>query len=201
MKSEDLGKTSSGKVITIRKVGWQSKLYVGGYPQSNGYFRSLWRRVLNKVGDYPNIKHVLVLGLGGGDLIKLLPKSQVTVVENESNIIRVFRKYFLEQNKRVRIVEDDAKEYVAKETKKYDLVIVDLYDGNEIPQFVEDKRFLKKLSKLMKLNSTLLVNYASYGFDQMDIISYEELLKTQFSSIKRLSMSGHHFFVAKNVRS
>lgn len=79
--------------------------------------------------------HALVLGLGGGSLVKFLlrwfPACRVDAVERREVVVTVAHDHFaLPREPRLRVVVGDAAEAVhALPPARYDLVVVDLYNG------------------------------------------------------------------------
>ena len=94
--------------------------------------------------DITNIVHflrsnadVLVVGAGGGrDILSALVFNQKTIlgIELNKNIIDAINKEFgdfaghLDQNSRVRFVNDEARSFIARQTSKYDVIQVSLID-------------------------------------------------------------------------
>ena len=81
-------------------------------------------------------RKVLLIGLGAGSLTKFLyrhfPFAHLTVVEIEPAVVDTARQYFKlpEDAKRINLVIGDGLEYVQNSGKKFDLILVDGYDGN-----------------------------------------------------------------------
>ncbi len=109
-------------------------------------------------------KKVLILGLGGGMVANKLSKytSDITGVEIDPRIIDCAKKYF-NLSKSVNSICADAQWFVHKDTNKYDVIIMDLFNGEEPPAYlltVENFQRIKKL--LANKNSILIVNWYGY---------------------------------------
>jgi spermidine synthase len=84
----------------------------------------------------PQPRSVLILGLGGGALVRFLLDSfaacRIEVVERRLKIIEIARDYFgLPQDDRLKVHWCDAEEFLAqgKKGRGFDLVLVDLHDS------------------------------------------------------------------------
>lgn len=189
----------SGEEIRVREIGGKKRLDIARCPQSNTLFRRIWGRVIGELtlgekGD------ALILGLGGGDLIKLFakryPKWKLTVIELEPEVIRLSRKYFeIKSNTMVRIINMDALNYLKKKKGNYDIIIEDIYDGDIIPKWVAKESFINILLSNLRRKGKIVFNYASYTFKKNDYSYFENLL-TKFEMPHRiLKYYGHRYFV------
>jgi SAM-dependent methyltransferase len=75
----------------------------------------------------------LVLGLGGGSVARavraLAPRAEIVGVENDPAVLRAARRHFQLDRLGVDLREVDAREYLATETGRFDLVVEDLFVG------------------------------------------------------------------------
>src|ERR1700730_5483113 len=86
----------------------------------------------------PQIKRVLVLGLGGGSipvyLHRFLPEATIDVVEIDPGIISAARTYFgLRETSRLRLIESDGRVFLNRHREPYDIIMVDVFSGSYIP--------------------------------------------------------------------
>ena len=200
-----LTKTKNGSVIEVRGW-WRRKLFINGYPQTQQSYRSDWATILHRSGvdDLPHIGSALVLGLGGGDLAHILDKVKpvwMTVfVELESDVVKVAEKYFgIGTTNKRKIVTTDAKKYMERNREMHDLVIVDLYNGDDVPMFVSSEKFIGGIAKAIKPRGKVIINYASHSFCKSDFAKFEQKLEKYFSVVKRLKTWGHTYFLASEV--
>lgn len=146
------------------------KLLVNGSRQSGAYIEYLWKdafRHFRMTRDIP-VHSVLVLGVGGGTVIRLLkmlyPHASITAVDIDETILYIARKHFrLDSLDGITLVAADAQRYVAEEAGKpsrfYDCVVVDLFVGRHIPKFAYSETFLRDIKKLMRKQSPLIINF------------------------------------------
>lgn len=158
----------NSNIRLIREWGGH-KLLVHGSPQSGSYIRMLWSRALwkFKIDELHNVTTILVLGVGGGTLIELLtkrfPYAVITAVDIDETMIAIAKKYFgIDKHANVCLERDDANRFVARSAKKgpmYDLIVVDLFIGPKIPDFVSSTPFLKNLRAIVRPGGYLVINY------------------------------------------
>jgi len=114
----------------------------------------------------PDPKRVLVLGLGGGTLptamAKLLPTATIDVVEIDPAITQVAKQYFaFRDGGHTRVYEMDARVFVkraGRERRKYDLVVLDAFDREYIPEHLLTREYLTEVKALLKPGSVLAAN-------------------------------------------
>lgn len=185
--------------IEIRQSWGSKSLYINGYPQTQSSYLRDWKTIFRRAG-VGTVRSVLLLGLGGGDVIKLLTNYQnnvaITVVELESEVVEIAQKYFgIMSNPKLKIVVDDAQKYMGNNHAKYDLVVVDLYSGDDIPEFVGKPRFLNQIAGALATRGKAIFNYASHSFTQKDFSEFEQKLWRVFSAVKKLKTWGHTYYL------
>jgi spermidine synthase len=116
------------------------------------------------MGDAP--KRVLIVGLGGGSiptaLREILPNAQIDVVEIDPAVTRVARKYFgFKDGPKMKVIEQDGRVYVKRalrEGTKYDVVMLDAFDHEYIPEHLLTKEFLTEVKSLLTPAGVLVGN-------------------------------------------
>jgi predicted membrane-bound spermidine synthase len=164
------------KSITVIERFGNRELYAGGIQQSGPYTSRLWKKGLmdffqGNASQYsktlPYVKQIVVFGIGGGTLFPILhtifPKAHITGVDIDPKIISFYKKYFSNgTSSAVSVLCMDAKKFLEKairQKKTYDVVIVDLYIGNDVPEFVTDAAFLASISRILTPGGILVWNY------------------------------------------
>ncbi len=126
------------------------------------YFTYVYR--ISKFADsLPKNSKVLLLGLGGGSIAKVLSEKglSVDVCELDKRMAMVAKKYFY-LNNRIPITIDDARHYIKTCTKKYDLIIFDTFKGEDTPNHVFTSESLAETKQLLNTNGNIIVN--SFGY-------------------------------------
>jgi len=145
------------------------RLIMGGMLQSGDLMKKAWNKALTKlVEKNKKVEQTLIIGLGCGDcafeIQKLYPKALMTGVEIDNQVVEAAQCYFsLATVKNLKIAIDDGAKYVAKlakekKTSKFDLVIVDTYIGDKIPQVFTSKTFLSNLTKILNHDGVVIFN-------------------------------------------
>ena len=97
----------------------------------------------------PAIKRVLVIGLGGGTLVKRMwrdyPEMHIDAVEIDPEVADVAYELFeLPHDKRIRVVVGDGREFVRSSPETYDLIVVDAFDDDRVPPHLLTEEFLRE---------------------------------------------------------
>ncbi|WPR70678.1 fused MFS/spermidine synthase [Flavobacterium sp. NG2] len=135
------------------------------------------------------MNHILVLGVAGGSVVKTLIediqfKGKITGVEIDPEIIKIANKYFnLKDISQLNIVIDDAFEFVLKTKDKYDLIIVDVFQDTQMPNFLYQNYFTDRICSLLNSKGYIL-------FNTMLLDKKQNLLnETYISSFKKENFS------------
>ena len=201
-----LFKTSSRFNPDIRVVReWGGmKLLVNRSRQSGPYIKKLWERAFRafRLDTVGTIKSILVLGIGGGTVIdslaKQYPTATITAVDIDPTIINIAKEYFgVSKLPNVGLVQEDAEKFVYKKMKPFDLIIVDLFIGREIPKFVESVLFHRALKRLCASDSVMVINYLRELEYQKKSDALFQTLKTIFRDVRDFPVANNRFFFAR----
>jgi len=112
----------------------------------------------------PNIKHALMIGGGGysypKDFLKTNPDAHLDVVEIDPKITELARKYFrLEDNPRLAIYHQDARDFLNKTEKKYDAIFIDVYEGDRATPFqITTFEAVSKIYDILNKSGVVILN-------------------------------------------
>jgi spermidine synthase len=114
----------------------------------------------------PAPRSVLIVGLGGGTipraLVDTLPEVQIDIVEIDPAVVRVARDYFdFAESNRVRVHVADGRVYVKRalrEDRRYDLIMLDAFDHEYIPEHLLTREFLVEVKSLLAPDGVLAAN-------------------------------------------
>jgi spermidine synthase len=141
----------------------------------------------------PDPKAVLIIGLGGGTLptamAKLLPQARIDVVEIDPAVTQVAKKYFsFRDGGNTRVYEMDARVFVkraGREGRKYDLVVLDAFDREYIPEHLLTREYLTEVKALLKPGSVLAANtFSGTRLYDHESVTYASVYGT-FFNLKR----------------
>ena len=151
------------------EVTWNNGQLVLDSANTNYSFGSLQRilkKGLSAIG-YAKIvamQDILLLGVGAGSVIKTLVddlhfKGKITGVEIDPEIINIANKYFkLNTIPTLQIVIADANEFVLHNNNNFDLIIIDVFQDNNLPGFLFEQKFIDSLSQMLNVNGFILFN-------------------------------------------
>lgn len=129
------------------------------YGSLDTVFREAFAQLQDKI---PKSGKVLLLGMGAGNVPRILSgigRYGITGVDLDPEVIRLGRKYFgLDEIAGLEWVIADAMEYVHMTNETWDLVIVDLFVDDKVPDGAEQHGFLQKLPRLLRPKGLLLFN-------------------------------------------
>lgn len=153
---EEVTSDYSGTIKVISGFGYKY-IATGILTQSGGLVRDVWEPVLKTLNSkFSILNSCLILGLAGGTIAGMVAKSwpgiKIIGVEIDPIMIRLGKKYLdLDKIPNLKIIVTDAKSYLLSHNSYFELILVDMYIGDTLPEFVYDSKFLKKLAKLGKL--------------------------------------------------
>ncbi len=107
--------------------------------------------------DVLSFKNILVLGLGGGSIIKVLRdeclyKEHITALDIDPIIIKIAEEEFdIKSTKKLKIVCEDAYDFILKNKVEYDFIIIDLFIDNSIPDPFFSVKFWEQIANTKQL--------------------------------------------------
>lgn len=145
----------------------ERRLVAEGYTQSrnlnkNNLTGSYWDGFVNPLIKLKPDSRVLILGLAGGTIAKLLTKRfgliAIDGVEIDPLMVELGQKYldFTETN--VNIIIADAKKFIKEARFKYDLVCVDLFAHGVVAVGTESKVFFEDIKNLLNPSGIVAIN-------------------------------------------
>ena len=138
-----------------------------GYTQSrslnkNGLTGSYWDGFVRNIPELERDSRVLILGLGGGTIAKLLTKRfgliSIDGVEIDPLMVELGRKYLDFKEKNVNVINQDALEFLKNTRYKYDFVGVDLFAHGDTAVGTESEQFFKKIKQALNKNAVVVIN-------------------------------------------
>ena len=114
----------------------------------------------------PEPHDVLINGLGGGSLPRalstLLPQAQIDLVEIDPAVVRVAGEYFsFHATEHLHVHTEDGRAFVRRSahgTQRYDLIMLDAYDHQYIPEHMLTQEFLQEVRSLLRPGAVLAAN-------------------------------------------
>jgi spermidine synthase len=146
----------------------------------------------------PNPENILVIGLGGGALANALhytlPSSQIDVVELDPKVIEVAKQYFnFSEDDKMKVFQTDGLDFVKECSHKYDLIILDAFDGEYIPETMLTEDFVLNVRRILNENGVVVVNtFGKSKHESLENDLYEKFFGDfyNFESHNRVIIAG-----------
>lgn len=131
---------------------------------------------------------MLLVGLGGGTLVKNFAGRgwQVESVEIDPAVTEVARQYFGLRPEEGAVHHLDGRQYLARNNKSYDLIIMDAFGSSSIPFHLVTKEAFALIASRLKKNGLLAINIESKGWNSLLVNSLTTTLATAFTNIQVL---------------
>lgn len=138
----------------------------------------------------PAPQRVLIIGLGGGSiptaLREILPQAQIDVVEIDPAVTRVARRYFnFREDAKMKVTEVDGRVYVKRALRagtKYDVVMLDAFDHEYIPEHLLTREFLTEVKSLLAPQGVLVANtFSSSRLYDHESTTYADVFGTFYN--------------------
>lgn len=200
------------KISKIFEVTWNNGKLVLDTKNTNfsyGSLQKVLKKGLLKIGieEIQNVKNILLLGVAGGSVIQTLVqdfnfKGKITGIEIDEEIIEIGQLYFdLDTFKNLKIIISDAEVFVKNNADKYELIIIDIFQDNIMPDFLFEVSFINNLKKRLGENGNILFNTIAY--DRNDVErnkKYENLITTKFKNNTKIPFveGFNELFIIKN---
>ncbi len=171
-----LQRSSDEGIIEVVDIGDIRSLHFGTYPRQSSmslrhphslelsYTRSMMACLLFN----PRPVNILVVGLGGGSLVKFLlhhyPDCHVTVIEYRQDVIEVAQNFFGVPGKdlRLTILQGDGYQLVSeifyRGEQQFDLLLVDAYDHEGMAQSVGVQVFFDACAGVLSPQGLMSIN-------------------------------------------
>ncbi len=184
-----------GKTYEVRSAGASLRLYTNGAFHSQYHpGRYLPGGVWDLLGlpglllDKP-APNVLILGVGGGAVVHLLDRmiapARIVGVDIDPVHLRVALDHFQCRQAAVKLVCADARQWVRRSRRRFDLIVDDLYiDSDHDPQRPEglDQAWHSLLARRLTDRGALVQNHLSAKLAKHSIAANEAWYRAQFKS-------------------
>lgn len=172
----------------FRRLYFQDGLTQNGV-ESSGRSHSFYTYALEAlaVAYRSDARHVLALGLGAGMAPARLAARgmQTEIVEIDPASLLAARRFFNLDELKTPVYQADARTFVQRCPRAYDVVIVDLFHGDGTPDYLITRDFFRDLRRCLGNGGIAVFNtFADLG----DPISYAHLLVTLRSELQHLAL-------------
>ena len=113
----------------------------------------------------PDVKQVLMLGLGGASIPKYIHRylpqvDMMRVLEINPRVIQVARSHFElpDNDDRLEVIEGDGVQYIREHADSTQLLIMDAYDSDGLPAELCSQDFFDHCARVLTMDGILAVN-------------------------------------------
>lgn len=164
----------------------------------------LWKKAFHAfdVASSSAVKEILILGVGGGTVIYMLhdryPNASIVGIDIDQTMLDIGKTYFgLSTIDSLRLVQKNAKTAVhdfVKKGQQFDMVIVDLFSGRHIPEFVSSRGFLKTVAAILSPRGIVYINYLRELEYREKSEQLYKIVNTLFSHVRDYPIVRNRFF-------
>lgn len=181
----------NGHLKVVKSLGFGTYIQAQGLTQSGGIVESIWKKTLKKIVNHKlKIDSCLILGLGGGTLVKLInkywPGAKITGVDIDPVMIELGEKYLGLDKSKVDIKITDAGKYISSISHQhsiFDLIIIDLYNGDQFPEKFRSPEFTKLVRRLLQKDGSAIFNRLYYGGKRPEAVKFGNMLQKEFGHV------------------
>lgn len=193
--------------ISVYQFWGRPILEVSGLEQSGDFIASIWKKALRRIFNFQTpIFNVLILGLGAGSAAGLInrfwPQARITGIEIDPEIIKLGRQYFrLNEVSNLEIILADAVDWLPSSDKShknynYNLILVDLYLGDQMPLKCQTKEFLTEIKQWLTPGGIAIFNRLYYQQKKEETDRFAKRLGAVFSHLDRIRTPSNLFILA-----
>ena len=119
-----------------------------------------------------DVKKVLVLGYGLGSISAILHKlhgitPEITAVDIDPVVLELAATYNnLPDSMEVKYIKADATEYLNGDSRQYDLICIDIFIDDKVPETFKSEAFLELVHQHLTDNGMMLFNWLASSFSQ-----------------------------------
>ena len=205
---EEVESPINGKLTVVRDLAWGTYIKGGGLTQSGGVAEKVWRTSLNKVkGERQEVKECLILGLGGGGIAKIVrknwPEAKIVGVDVDSIIVGLGKKYLGLDKLDVNIVIQDAfnffTEHRRPKTEHFDLICVDMYVGDRVPEKFETEDYIHLVGRLLAKDGVVVFNRLYYAEKRKEAEEFHRKLIHIFKKVRPVYPEANVMYVCSMI--
>jgi spermidine synthase len=116
------------------------------------------------------VRHVAILGNAGGTVARAYgvyyPQARIDGVELDPAVSETGRRYFgLDDNPRLEVFDEDARPFLRRARRRYDVIIVDAYRPPYVPFYLATRQFFRLARQRLAPGGAIAMNVATVPGD------------------------------------
>ena len=192
----------NGDLKVVRSFGLGTYIQANGLTQSGGIVEDIWKQTLKKiVNSKLQINNCLILGLGGGTVAKLIqkywPGAKITGIDIDPIMVELGKKYLGLDGLGVDIKIADAFNSMLY-TRRYDFVVVDLYNGDKFPEKFTTKNYIQLMRTVLSSGGIAVFNRLYYGAKRPEAVKFGLKLQKVFNKVEYYYPEANLMFLCSN---
>ena len=192
----------NGDLKVVRSFGLGTYIQANGLTQSGGIVEDIWKQTLKKiVNSKLQINNCLILGLGGGTVAKLIqkywPGAKITGIDIDPIMVELGKKYLGLDGLGVDIKIADAFNSMLY-TRRYDFVVVDLYNGDKFPEKFTTKNYIQLMRTVLSSGGIAVFNRLYYGAKRPEAVKVGLKLQKVFNKVEYYYPEANLMFLCSN---
>ncbi|HRK58782.1 MAG TPA: fused MFS/spermidine synthase [Candidatus Kapabacteria bacterium] len=157
---------------------------------SYGSLQKILQKGLEEIESIDSVKHILILGLGGGSVIQTIrevfhSKAHITAVEIDRLMIDIAQQEFgIDRYAPLTIIHDDAIVFMQHSKQLYNLIIVDVFVQETIPEECLSADFLRRIAQSLTIGGTIIFNTMRDSIEKSTLDSLYDTFKNNGLSVR-----------------
>ena len=192
---------SSDYTELLQVLAWKGKyiLETNKVNYSFGSLHGIMEKVLTELkAKHASFDRVLMLGYGGGSAAEIIHQqyqrdAEIVGIEIDPAIVDLAKAYFY--TKGVRIMQENAVDYLRKASEnswEYDVILVDLFIDDMVPEFVFNEQFLKQLASVASGGQVAINTMKDKSGEFTSANKLQPLLQSHFKEVSTVEIGAHN---------
>lgn len=122
----------------------------------------------------PNAKNGLILGLGGGAMVRYLshyhPSISLTAIEQNQTIVAIAQQFFELPAEKINTIITDGLRFMETEQNQFDLIWVDLFNQTKVPQGAQQENFYRHCESRLSKEGAIAFNLIPQDNRELDYL-------------------------------
>jgi len=188
---------SDGYSLYLNDGRWTHSIYKKGSVSTGNYYDFMLLGTL-----LTPFKNILILGAGAGTSIKQFlffqPNVQIDAVELDPKVVAVGKRFFkLPDNPNLKIFVEDARPFLNKIDKKYDVIEMDIFSGGPfVPFYLSTQEYFKLINEKLKPNGFLLMNALRIRQNDEFANRLGQTILKEFPSLFKINLDSNVLLIA-----